>query len=486
MANRSKILYVEDDDGWSKFITSCLDEYDVEIASTRSDGLARLKSDMHYDLALVNLNLDSAMVGNDMGGVDILEYIRDNRPNLPRIVLSGISLAQLFKGTVVSGFVQKYQVAEMFPKDQFFQGNQFRKIVRELLERKSEVLVKQLHTEIPKYIVHHYRRERLGLYPGAQLFEFIIEGPTSGVLEIFVEFQQQQPYIQKTKHLHTLEPGKNKLHLSPLFTGQVGDGAEIAVSDIQVLAGSECLWRSSESYFFQVVDTVPILLKEMAQGDGWMHFLVATCITPHSAGVNELSGQTRDVWKQQHQGEVWRASDYTPADALEMARYLRNLLKERLLAEGHDIPDTPESQAVVKHKMRLPDEILASRGANCLYYSLIYASIVENLSIQPLLLFMPGHVIPGWKKERSSPDDSGLYMFEPGNFGFLNEQCVFVESTKTSDDTVTFEEMIEAGNRAFRNAQKLYARNRQPSYLLDVAQLRREGFHPYGASVTSR
>ena len=80
-----KILMVEDDDSLCETVGAALREYGhkVDLALTGRDALARLRTREPYDAIVLDLRLP------DMNGLEIVEYIKINRPNLALIVASG-------------------------------------------------------------------------------------------------------------------------------------------------------------------------------------------------------------------------------------------------------------------------------------------------------------------------------------------------------------------------------------------------------------
>lgn len=178
MTERYTILHIEDDGDFVTLVKEVLQDYDVEIATRYDEAMVRLKSGNHYDLALVNLHLTDY---NEGFGKEILEYIRDHRPSLPRIVITGAP----FSGPVFTEFRERYEVSELFRKLEF-DGTQLRGAIRRILGRKLVVKPFQIHTEIPRHIVHLYHAPKLRTYPRLQLFEFVIEGPPSSLGEISV------------------------------------------------------------------------------------------------------------------------------------------------------------------------------------------------------------------------------------------------------------------------------------------------------------
>ncbi len=80
-----KILLVEDEEALSETVAAAMREYGhkVDVALTGRDALSRLKTREPYDAIVLDLRLP------DMNGLEIVEYIKTNRPSLGLIVASG-------------------------------------------------------------------------------------------------------------------------------------------------------------------------------------------------------------------------------------------------------------------------------------------------------------------------------------------------------------------------------------------------------------
>jgi hypothetical protein len=132
---------------------------------------------------------------------------------------------------------------------------------------------------------------------------------------------------------------------------------------------------------------------------------------PHEHSLSQgnlhigLANQVIHKWENKHIDKTWPRIKYTERDALEVGEILRDLLKGKLTSEGFSYTDLPDDEELVHHSILLPDQIIKQGHATCLYYSLVYASVLDNLGIQPLLLFMFGHVMPGWKKTRTAAEN---------------------------------------------------------------------------------
>jgi hypothetical protein len=53
-------------------------------------------------------------------------------------------------------------------------------------------------------------------------------------------------------------------------------------------------------------------------------------------------------------------------------------------------------------RLRLPNETLHLKSANCMDVSLVFASAMENLGMEPMLIILPGHAITGVRLGRES------------------------------------------------------------------------------------
>lgn len=471
MSDIVNILQIDDDKKFFNLSEEVLgSDFKIHKASSYETGMALLKVGS-FDLALVNLNLTKL---SDKLGLDILEYIRDNLPDMPRIVITGSPIS----GSIFGEYQDIYNVTDLLPKSKL-QGYHLRKAVNRALNRKKlSVSVGLRHARLSRYLTHYYQKDVLKDYPKLQLLDIQVTNPRAEEAEITIIFPKQPPFIQETFHTIKVRPGKSNVPISPVFTATVNEGTSIAVN-LKIREKNHVIWETDNSLLIEVVDTMPIVLKYVATGDQWMHFLVMACITPQSLEVVDLSAEVRNGWKTNHPGEKWPASNYTQKNAMDIVRILRGLLHDRLTCEGTYIPSVPVERELVEHAMRMPDEILQNGGANCLYYSLLYASVLENLGISPILLFMPGHVILGWKSRSCRPLDI-RDITKMATREIINEECIFLESTGTSLSNYTFEQMLETGRRISADAQMLYLKDDSlPVSLIDVSHLRAKGLQPY-------
>jgi len=94
-------------------------------------------------------------------------------------------------------------------------------------------------------------------------------------------------------------------------------------------------------------------------------------------------------------------------------------------AEGHFI-----------QRVRFPGQTLDARGGNCLEGSVLFASLLSASRLHPIILFVPGHAIVGWKDwDRTQ-----------ANWEFLD---------MTMTGALTFEEACAEGNKKYAEVKEL-------------------------------
>ncbi|MCL5952131.1 MAG: TIR domain-containing protein [Chloroflexi bacterium] len=106
---RSRVLFVEDDQSWVRIVRAVLGDCDVEDVPTSTDAITKLENASAYDLVLVNLHLTEF---NEASGQEILEFIRDHHPSLPRVLMTGHPI----HGPVKTVLFEGYQISELLSK----------------------------------------------------------------------------------------------------------------------------------------------------------------------------------------------------------------------------------------------------------------------------------------------------------------------------------------------------------------------------------
>jgi hypothetical protein len=132
------------------------------------------------------------------------------------------------------------------------------------------------------------------------------------------------------------------------------------------------------------------------------------------------------------------------------------------IAYVHSPINFGQKDGVLQQRVNLPDDSLKLRQANCLDGAVLYASLLEAIDLNPVIVLIPGHAVVGWETARGS-----------GKYEFL-------ETTQTG--TGDFKLATDSGQKLFEKYGELkdsplldslgYAR------LLDVRALHAQGILP--------
>lgn len=123
----ARILHVEDDPVWRDLTRRRLKDHQVDSAGSLQEALDYLRDGAHYDLALVDLKLDT---DSDLGGGDVLDVLGRIYPETRRIVVTGRPPAGSVRATVF----ERFGVEEIIIKGEF-DAPDLRRVVEEALAR---------------------------------------------------------------------------------------------------------------------------------------------------------------------------------------------------------------------------------------------------------------------------------------------------------------------------------------------------------------
>lgn len=111
-------------------------------------------------------------------------------------------------------------------------------------------------------------------------------------------------------------------------------------------------------------------------------------------------------------------------------------------------------------KIKYPIQVLQKRQANCIEGVVLFASILESLEFQPLIVLIPGHAILGWytNKEKTEME--------------------FLETTAAFQEGVNFESANKEGIKTYKANFESGAFEKGESLIIDVDKIREKGIMP--------
>jgi hypothetical protein len=132
--------------------------------------------------------------------------------------------------------------------------------------------------------------------------------------------------------------------------------------------------------------------------------VAARWVTPHEPDVLRLVSEARRFMPR------GRMAGYSGAtgDSAAIARHVREQARAVFTAlQKSDISYVSSLYVMGEYvdqaqRVRLPRETLHLRTANCMDVSVVFASAMENLGMQPLVVIVPGHAFAGIRLGRDA------------------------------------------------------------------------------------
>lgn len=209
------------------------------------------------------------------------------------------------------------------------------------------------------------------------------------------------------------------------------------------------------------VQTVPVRIRsseDMYWGSKFQYApFIASWITPHDPRVEEIlraakefmPGRRLPGYEPEKSADEQAQMTYTEARAIYKALQQAGVsyVKSSLTLGAHQ---------EASERVRMPDDSLRDLSANCIDGVVMYASLFENLGMEPVVLLVPGHAYVG---VRESPKDS---------------KYLYIETAITG--RATFEESIASAGRGVASFRPL------DTIRISIADARRVGIFPMPSS----
>jgi hypothetical protein len=125
------------------------------------------------------------------------------------------------------------------------------------------------------------------------------------------------------------------------------------------------------------------------------------------------------------------------------------------------------SDRFLGQRTRLPSQVLASTNAQCLEGTLLFASALEAIGLDPTIVVVPGHAFVGW---HASPGDKGA------------PSRLFIETTMVH--TAPFNAAVKKAIERVESEGKAGHFKNGMSRLLELKELRAKGITPQTAGAS--
>jgi hypothetical protein len=233
--------------------------------------------------------------------------------------------------------------------------------------------------------------------------------------------------------VNTFELKPNRTHtfdqLPTLFHDRVYDLNELSRASLNILVEDlEGAVEIHETYPIWLLarTTAPLAVRDPKTGQ-WrnMYHYFGAFVTPNAPSLMtflraaaEHHPAGRLVGYQGGQDQV-----------LPQIKALFDALKEEAdITYVNSLIDFSPEQGFAGQRVRLPRESLADRQANCIDGTVLFASLVEGISMNPAIVLVPGHAFLAWETWRDSGEWKFLETTMIGTHTF-EQACASAERT---------------------------------------------------------
>jgi hypothetical protein len=171
-------------------------------------------------------------------------------------------------------------------------------------------------------------------------------------------------------------------------------------------------WEDSRQVYLLSYNTAMLWRYRWDRSLDFRAEYLAAWVTPRAPEVQKLLGEAVKYHPEQtFQGYNFPDCLSKEAQKREVRKIvcaifevLHRELEVRYITSALLTPSAAEPNMQCLQWVRLPKDSIAARSANCLDGSVLFASLLEQASLHPALLLLPGHAIVGWRVLAESED----------------------------------------------------------------------------------
>jgi hypothetical protein len=243
----------------------------------------------------------------------------------------------------------------------------------------------------------------------------------------------QTPFGNKLLRNHSIVP------TTILLKAKVGDKNIFEeTKNIRVRAADDMVWSLNSPY-----DTEP---------------LIAAWVTPNDNMVEKILSNAKE------RRFINRSlSGYQSNDVVQQVKAIFNAVRHY----GVSYVSSTMSFGKVgfTQRVRLPRESILDKSANCIDGAVLFASLFENISLEPVIVLIPGHAFVG---VRLAPNSRETLFIETTMVGRSSLNSILTL-------TKTFDAAVKEGNDEFNKAMQT---NPGAVRIIDIKRARESGIYP--------
>lgn len=267
-------------------------------------------------------------------------------------------------------------------------------------------------------------------------------------------------------------------------------GKEIRLSDFHIMPSPQVMATITESV--NTMFTVEVFANAGSQEkrelvfkkdfnimlmpyDQWLGTTVmpqslASFVTPNHPAVNRIVVEAAKILKEMTGSST--LAEYQTGNStdvmLQIAAVYAALHNESIVYRA-----LPASFEKVGQRVTLPEQVLSAKLGNCIELTLLFASVLEAIGINPAVVIQSGHAFLGvWIVNdccQYSVCDDVSYIEKKCSQGI--SEMIVLETTKITDEKTSFKEALEIANVTLADIDKF-------EMMIDIHRCRLEGIRP--------
>ena len=176
-------------------------------------------------------------------------------------------------------------------------------------------------------------------------------------------------------------------------------------------------------------------------------FLIAAWVTPKDPSVERVLSIAKDNWL------LDRSLSGYQKQVMPQVKAIYNAIRNDIKVSYVNSPVT-FGQPRQAQRVRLPRETISQKAANCIDGAVLFASLFENIGLEPLIIVGPKHAFVGVREVSGSNNVIFIETTLVGKTGFLN-----------------FDNAVTAGSERYKREQNSLR-------IVDIKKCREKGIYP--------
>ena len=218
------------------------------------------------------------------------------------------------------------------------------------------------------------------------------------------------------------------LLFAPTFLPRLYENHEIAAATAVVKvtdAGGRQVYETTAPLRLRAAD-------DMFWGDKFKYSsFIASWVTPHNGAVESVLSRAKELMPGRRLPgyETWKSPDeQARTTAIEAKAIYRALQQKGVSYVKSSSTFGTTANAAVSERIRMPFESLRDSSANCIDGAVMFASLFENLGMDPVIVLVPGHAYVG---VRIAENSDKFYYLETSLVG---RNATFESAVKAANE----------------------------------------------------